>query len=231
MLRESFARALKELEAEMMVMGDLVIQAIKRSIYALKTMDVKEAHKIVADDAIINQKRSEIEERCINLMATQQPVATELRQLIGILNIISELERIGDHAGGIAKVVIRNDGRPWVKPLLDIPRMAEIITTMIEGALKAFIERNEELARQISSQDDEIDHINEQIYRELLTYMAEDPKTITSATYLIWVSHNLERIADRVTNICERTVYLITGKMEDLNISTIKKELFGETGW
>ncbi|MFN3821185.1 MAG: phosphate signaling complex protein PhoU [bacterium] len=228
MLRESYARALKELEEEMIQLGNMVIQAISRSIETLKNLDVDDARAIVEDDIYINQKRWQIEDRCIDLMATQQPVASELRRLIAILNIISELERMGDHAGGIAKIVIQNDRKPWVKPLVDIPRMGDMITQMIRDALQAFVKRDEELARRISAQDDDIDLITHQIYRELLTYMAEDPKTITSATYLIWVSHNLERIADRVTNICERTVYLITGQIEDLNVSVVKKSPWGE---
>lgn len=228
MLRESYARALQELEEEMIELGNMVIRAISRSIETLKNLDVDEAQSIVEDDIYINQKRWQIEDRCIDLMATQQPVASELRRLIAILNIISELERMGDHAGGIAKIVISNDRKPWVKPLVDIPRMGEMITQMIRDALQAFVKRNEELARHISAQDDEIDLFTHQIYRELLTYMAEDPKTITSATYLIWVSHDLERIADRVTNICERTVYLITGQIEDLNVSVVKKKSFKE---
>jgi phosphate transport system protein len=139
--------------------------------------------------------------------------------IICVLNIISELERIGDHAEGIAKIVIMIGDEPPLKPLIDLPRMAEKTNQMLRRSLDAFVNRDVDAARQIAAEDDEVDNLYNQVFRELLTFMAEDPKTITRATRLIWVAHNLERSADRVTNICERVVFVITGKMEEIGVS------------
>lgn len=219
MLRETFQESIKELEQELIDMGEMVIRAINRSVEALKARNMVEAKKIISDDLLINKKRWDIEEKCINLIATQQPVATDLRELITVLNIITDLERMGDHAEGIAKIVIMSGGEPLVKPLIDIPRMAEKAVDMIKRSLEAFVIWDAETPRAICDEDDEVDMLYEQVYRELLSFMIEDPKTITRATYLIWAAHNLERIADRVTNICERTVFLVTGTMEEIHVS------------
>jgi phosphate transport system protein len=146
-------------------------------------------------------------------------MAGDLRSIVSILNIISELERIGDHAEGIAKIVIMIGDEPPLKPLIDLPRMAEITVDMLHRSLSAFAAKDSETARQIVSEDDKVDDLYSQVYRELLTFMAENPKTITRATHLIWVAHNLERSADRVTNICERIVYVATGKIEEIGAS------------
>jgi len=217
--RETFQKHRKELEQELIHMSEMVIHAINRSVEALKNRNIEEAKKIVTDDMLINKKRWDIEEGCINLIATQQPVASDLRDLIAILNIITELERMGDYAAGTANIVIMIGDQPLIKPLIDIPRMTEKATDMIKRALVAFMKQDVEAARAICNEDDEVDMLYDQIYRELLSFMIEDPKKITGATYLMWVAHNLERIADRVTNICERTVYLVTGKMEEINVS------------
>ncbi len=217
--RETFQRHKKELEQELINMGEMVIHAINHSVEALKKQNIEEAKKIVTDDMLINKKRWDIEEGCINLIATQQPVASDLRDLIAILNIITELERMGDYAAGTANIVIMIGDQPLIKPLIDIPRMTEKAIDMIKRALVAFMKQDVETARAICNEDDEVDMLYDQIYRELLSFMIEDPKKITGATYLMWVAHNLERIADRVTNICERTVYLVTGKMEEINVS------------
>ena len=219
MVREVFQEKLKELEKEVIEMGEMVIIAINRSIEALKNRDLEEAKNIINEDLIINKKRWDIEEECISLISTQQPVATDLRALITILNIITELERMGDHAEGIARVVIMYGDKPLIKPLIDIPRMAEKATGMIKRSLDALVNRDETTARKICDEDDEIDNLHEQVYRELLTFMLEDPKKITGSTYLTWVSRHLERIADRVTNICERIIYLVTGVMEEIDVS------------
>jgi len=219
MVREVFQEKLKELEKEVIEMGEMVITAINRSIEALKSRDLDEAKNIINDDLLINKRRWDIEEECISLISTQQPVATDLRALITILNIITELERMGDHAEGIARVVIMYGDKPLIKPLIDIPRMAEKVTGMIKRSLDALVNRDETTARKICDEDDEIDNLHEQVYRELLTFMLEDPKKITGSTYLTWVSRHLERIADRVTNICERIIYLVTGKMEEIEVS------------
>jgi len=219
MVREVFQEKLKELEKEVIEMGEMVITAINRSIEALKIRDLEEAKKIINDDLIINKRRWDVEERCINLISTQQPVATDLRALITILNIITELERMGDHAEGIARVVIMYGDKPLIKPLIDIPRMADKVNSMIKRSLDALVNRDATTAREICKDDDEIDNLHEQVYRELITFMLEDPKKITGSTYLTWVSRHLERIADRVTNICERIIYLVTGKMEEIEVS------------
>jgi len=218
-MRESFEAHMKVLEEELMSMGGMVVKAINRSIEALKLRNIKEAESIISDDFFINKKRWDIEERCINLIATQQPVATTLRELVSLLNIITELERIGDYAEGVAKIVVMLGDKPLVKPLIDIPRMAEVATDMLERSLQAFLERRADTARAICLEDDEVDGLYEQVFRELLLLMAENPKDITVATYLIWTSHNLERIADRVTNICERTVFLVEGTMKEIKVS------------
>lgn len=217
-MRETFQEHLKELEQDLFTMGEMVTIALNRSIKALKERDVEEAKKIREDDEYINRKRWEIEEKCIHLIATQQPVATDLRELIAVLSIITDLERMGDYAEGIAKVVIQIGDQPPVKPLIDIPRMAEIAAEMIHSALKAYADRNDKEARLICDRDDDVDELYNQVYRELLSIMIEDPTTITRATYLMWTSHNLERIADRVTNICERIIFLVTGEMVE-NVS------------
>ncbi len=219
MIRESFQTHINELEKELTVIGDMVIRAINRSIEALKSRNTDEAREIISDDLLINEKRWAIEEKCINLISTQQPVAADLRELIAILNIINDLERMGDHAEGIAKIVIMLEDKPLVKPLIDIPRMAEKVINMINRSLEAFANRDAESARGICDEDDEVDMFYERVYHELLTLMIKDPKIITQATYLIWTAHNLERIADRATNICERIVFLVTDIMEDINVS------------
>jgi len=219
MVREIFKEKLKELEKEVIEMGEMVITAINRSIEALKSRDLEEAKNIINEDLLINKRRWDIEEECISLISTQQPVATDLRTLITILNIITNLERMGDHAEGIARVVIMYGDKPLIKPLIDIPRMAEKVNSMIKRSLETLVNRDAETARAICSEDDIIDNLHEQVYRELLTFMLEDPKKITGSTYLTWVSRHLERIADRVTNICERIIYLVTGKMEEIEVS------------
>ncbi len=218
MMRTAFQENLKQLENELYNMAEMVNVAINRSIIALKEKDVEEAKKIKNDDIHINNKRFEIEEQCIQLIATQQPVATQLRELIAVLNIITDLERMGDYAGGIAKIVIKLNGREPVKPLIDIPRMAEISADMINRSLKAYADRDVVSAREISDLDDNVDDLYHQVVRELISIMIEDPRTITRCTYLMWVAHNLERIADRVTNICERIIFLVTGELVE-NIS------------
>jgi phosphate transport system protein len=189
------------------------------AIEALQNRDLALAKQIIADDDKINRKRFDIEEKCIQLIATQQPMASDLRTIVAVLNIITELERIGDYAAGNAKIAIMIGNEPPLKPLIDIPRMAEKTVDMLNRSLKAFIDHDVEAARKISAEDDFIDNLYDQVFRELLTFMAEDPKTITRATRLIWVTHNLERSADRVTNICERIVFMVTGKMEESNTS------------
>ena len=219
MVRESFIKYIKELEKDVTQMGEMVITAINRSVEALKVLNADEARRIIADDMLINRKRWDIEEKCVNLIATQQPVASDLREILAILCIVTDLERMGDYAGGIGKIVVMHGGEPLIKPLVDIPRMAEKGVSMLKKSLDAFVRRDAQAAATISGEDDDVDLLYEQVYRELLAYMIKDPGTITRATYLIWAAHNLERFADHVTNICERIVFLVTGDMTEVKVS------------
>ena len=217
--RESFDRHLHELQDELLVMGSMVEKALERAMEALKNRDLELARQVIADDAKINRKRFDIEEKCIELIVTQQPMASDLRIIIAVLNIIVDLERIADHAEGNAKIAVMIGNEPPLKPLIDLPRMCQKTIDMLKRSLDAFINRDAEAARRICDEDDEVDSLYDQVFRELLTFMAEDSKTITRATRLIWVGHNLERSADRVTNICERVIYVVTGRMEETGVS------------
>lgn len=214
--RTAFHQHLKEVEEGVLTMGTMVAKAVDRAIDALKKRDLTLAHQIIADDAEINKQRFGIEDQCIGLIATQQPMASDLRIIVAVLNIIIELERIGDYAEGIAKIVIMIGDEPPLKPLIDIPRMGEITIEMIHKSLQSFVTRDVELATQVVSLDSVVDGLYDQVFRELLTFMMVDPKTTNRATRLIWVAHNLERAADRATNICERVVFTVTGKMEEI---------------
>lgn len=214
-IRTDFHKRLKEIQDELLVMGNMVEKAITSSMEALKKRDLKLAQQVIDGDVKINEKRFNIEEKCIQLIATQQPMAGDLRSIICVLNIITDLERIGDHAEGTAKIAVMTGDEPPLKPLIDLPRMAEKAVGMLHRSLEALINSDVEAARQIIAEDDEVDNLYDQVFRELLTFMAEDPKILTRATRLLWVAHNLERSADRVTNICERVVFSVTGKMEE----------------
>ncbi|MBN1367955.1 MAG: phosphate signaling complex protein PhoU [Dehalococcoidales bacterium] len=218
-IRTEFHRQLRVIQENILFMGSMVEKAISRSVQAVKERDLPLAEQIIADDQKINNERFEIEEKCVELIATQQPMAGDLRTLIAILNITTEIERIGDYAMGIARIAIMLGDEPPLKPLVDIPRMAENTVGMLHRSLDAFINRNAEAARAITKEDDMVDHLYDQVFRELLVFMAEDPRTITRATRLMWTAHNLERAADRVTNICERVVFAVTGKMEEIGAS------------
>lgn len=201
-------------------MAALVAAAIKGSIEALKNRDMEASRRIVKDDAVINRKRFDIEERCIRLIATQQPMAVDLRTLAAIINIVTDLERIGDHAEGTAKISLSIGDAPLVKPLIDLPKMAELSLSMLSRCMQAFIDRDVKSALIICGDDDAVDALYDSVYNELIMLMIEKPSIIKDATYLIWAAHNLERTADRVTNIAERVVYMVTGKMEEMNVSS-----------
>ena len=219
MTREAYHKALINLQDEVLEMAGMVANAIKKSVESLQKRDINESKTIITNDSLINKKRFAIEERCISLIATQQPMAVDLMVLTSILSIITDLERMGDHAEGIAKISLLIGDEPLVKPLIDIPRMSDIGLSMLDKCLKAFVNRDVEAARLICNEDDTVDALHDQVYRELLILMIQNPKIIHQATYLTWVSHNLERIADRVTNIAERIVFMVTGKMEEMNVS------------
>ncbi len=219
MEERTIEKRLKEIRDNMVVLTNMVYVAIRGSVEALKNRDLPLAQQIVDDDLKINCKRFEIEEECIQLLKTVQLSESDLRMVVAVLNVIVDLERMGDHAEGIAKIAVMLGDKPPLKPLIDIPRMAEKTSDMLKRSIQAFISRDVEAARTIPSEDDEIDALNEQVFRELLVIMLATPTAIPRAEYLIWVAHNLERIADRVTNICERVVFAVTGKMEEVGAS------------
>jgi len=219
MTRATFERQLSEIQEDMLVMADMVEVAIERSIESLKSRDSELARQIIVDDIKINNKRYEIEEKCLEVIAMQQPIASDLRTLVAVLHIIVDLERMGDHAEGNAKVATMLNEEPPLKPYIDIPRMAEIAIRMLNNSLEAFKHHDVELARKTCDLDDDVDALYDQVYREVLVYMLNDPRTIERGTHVTWIAHNLERIADRATNICERVVYMVEGKIEELNVS------------
>jgi len=219
MARTTFERYLSEIEEDMLVLAGMVERAIDRSIDALKNRDVELARVVIVEDMDINRKRYETEEKCLELLATQQPMARDLRTIVAILHVIIDLERMGDHAEGIAKIAIMLADEPPLKPYIDIPRMAEIAGRMLRESIEAFKLRDVAMARRVCDQDDEVDALYDQVYRELIVYMLKDTSTIERATHITWIAHNLERIADRVTNICERVVYMVQGTYEEMNVS------------
>jgi phosphate transport system protein len=206
-------RQLGQLQQEVVSLAEIVDKAIMRAVDALKRRDLTESQQVVHEDDYIDQKRYEIEERCIDLIATQQPMARDLRAIIALLHITVELERMGDYAEGIAKISLMMGEEPPLKPLIDIPRMADKATQMLRDSLDSLVSRDVVKANQVCQDDDEVDALYDQVYRELLLFMIQDPQTIEKATYLLWAAHDLERIADRATNIAERVIFLVTGKM------------------
>ena len=217
MPRAIYEHKLQSLQDEVLYLGSLVETALRSSVDCLKQQDLREAERLIAGDRAINTKRFAIETDALTLVATQQPVASDLRMIAAVLEVITELERIGDYAKGIAKICLLIGDEPLIKPLIDIPRMAEQACSMIHRALDAFVRRDVELARAIPKEDDEIDALYNQVYRELLMIMMSNPRVIDQASRLLWVAHNLERAADRVINICERVVFTVTGEIRELD--------------
>lgn len=215
--RSGFHRELERLQDEVIVLGSMVEKAITRSVDALRARDVDTARAIESEDVLINRKRFEIEEAALLQIATQQPMASDLRRLAAILHIVTDLERMGDYAAGIAHICVEIGVQPHIKPLIDIPRMAEKAVGMLHRSLDAFVERDADAAALIAIEDDEVDSLYQQVYRELLTIMLANPRTIDQATHLLWVAHNLERVADRVQNVCERIIFVSTGTMRELS--------------
>jgi len=216
MIRKTFENEMQQVKDEILVLGSMVEEAILGTVEALKKRDIKGAENILAADKEINKKRFEIESQLMILIATQQPMAHDLRLLASSMEIISELERMGDYAKGIANINIRMGDQPLLKPLIDVPRMAQKCADMLHRALTAYVEEDVEAAKAIPIEDDEVDALYNQVYRELMTFVISDPKTMERANWLLWVTHNLERVADRVTNICERTIFIATGEMEEI---------------
>ena len=217
MLRESFQSSLDGLQKDLLRMGALVEEMIHLAVKSLRDQDVELARNVISDDQNVDQMELDIEQRCFRLLATQQPMAVDLRIISTALKIITDLERMADHATDIARTTIRLQGQPLIKPLVDIPRMAEIAQTMVRESLSAYINRDVNLAYNMIERDDEIDSLHSQIFRELLLFMMEDPRTINQATQLLMVSHSLERLADHATNIGEWVIYMVTGERKELN--------------
>jgi len=223
MPRLALDQGLKELHADVLTLGSMVEKSIQRSVEALRTRDASVARRVIEDDASVNGLRFQIEDRALLLIATQQPLVHDLRTIAAFLNIITDLERMGDHAEGTATISLMIGDEPLLKPLLDIPRMAETVTDMLRRALLAFTDHDVVSARRVAAEDDAVDALYNQVYRELLTFMIGDPRTIHQATLLLWAAHNLERIGDRVTNICERVLFTETGRMQEIRPSGARK--------
>lgn len=220
MARFEYTQDLENLRGAVVAMASMVDKAISRATEALLRQDVRAAEQVIAADRNINQHRWATEEDALRLIATQAPMAGDLRNIAAAIHIVTDLERMADHAAGTAQIVIDTANEPLLKPLVDIPRMSEIARQMLNDAITAYIEQDAEGARRVAERDDEVDVLYEQVYRELLTYMMADPSTINRATHLLWIAHNLERIADRATNICERVVFADTGELTEINVST-----------
>jgi phosphate transport system protein len=220
MARVAYRLELQNLHDQVLLLGSMVDKAVGRAMESLSRRDFELARSVIAEDAVVNRKRFQIEEQAIHLIATQQPMASDLRSIIAILSIVVELERIGDYAVGIAKITLMHGDRPLLKPLADLQRMADKSRDMLARALDAFVVLDTQAAERIANEDDEVDALYTRVYHELVDCMIADPESIDRATWLLWVAHNLERIADRVTNICERVIYKATGEMVEINVST-----------
>ena len=219
-MRKTFESEIQHLKDELLLLGSMVEQQILDSVESLRKRDIEASRQIYKTDGQINAKRYTIEEQVMIVIATQQPMAHDLRLLASILEVSGELERMGDYAKGIATVSIRMGDQPLLKPLIDIPRMAQKGTDMLHRALTAFINEDEAAARLIPAEDDEVDGLYTQVYHELMMFVIQDAKAIERANWLLWVAHNLERVADRVTNICERTVFIVTGEIKEIGSSS-----------
>lgn len=217
MLRESFHRDLQRLHDEVLLLGSMVESMLNDAVDVLKRRDMDGSQRLIAYDKRVNEKRLAIEHDTLTLIATQQPMAGDVRTLAAILDIASELERIGDYAKGIAKINLMIGPGELIKPLIDIPRMADKARDMLHRALEAFIKRDIALARAIPPEDDEVDDLYNQVYHELITLIMKNPQNMDQATYLMWAAHNLERTADRVGNICERIIFTVTGEVVEFN--------------
>jgi len=215
--RRVLDRELQQIQDDLLRMGSLIDAAIGKAMKALSVRDLRLAREIVAEDAQVNAVRFQLEQACLTIFATQQPTATDLRLVVATIILASELERMGDYAAGIARTVLRMGDEPLLKPLVDMPRMAEIDREMLRDVLDAYVARDATAARVVAARDDELDNLYNQIFREILTYILEDPTCTTRALHLLFASHNLERIGDRVVNIAERVIFMQSGEMRELN--------------
>lgn len=218
MPRTSFDYSISQLKVQLLDYGTRVQRVIGEGMDSLKTRDRALAESIIQNDTQLNETRYELEEQCYTLLATQSPMAQDLRDIISILLIAIELERIADHAKNLAEICIFMGNEPLLKPLIDLPRMSELCQLMLGRALDAFAHQDAEAAEAVAAMDDEVDNLYKQVFRELMSYIVEDPRTVTRALNLLFAGHNLERIGDCITNIAERVVYAKTGQLEELNV-------------
>lgn len=224
MTRAAYENQIRDLREDVISMASMVDKAIARSIEALEYQNVDLARQVRKGDKLINAARWEGEESALLIIATQGPMAGDLRAIAAALQIFTDLERMADHAAGVAKIVMETADEALLKPLVDIPRMSLIAREMLSSSITAFVEQDEAQARRVAIRDDEVDDLYDQIYRELLTYMLADPSTINRATHLLWAAHNIERIGDRVTNICERVIFTVTGEIEEMDGGRKKRQ-------
>jgi phosphate transport system protein len=216
--RATLDQEVRAINDDLLRMQKLVDQSIVRSIDSLKRRDQGVAMQVIDEDVKVNDLRFKIEEACLSLIATQQPAASDLRSVIAAMHMVVEMERMADHATGIAKTVILMGDEPLLQPLVDIPKMAELAREMLRDGLEAYSERDAEKARWVAERDDDMDGLYRAVFDELVEIMARTPGSATRATYLLWCAHNLERIGDRVTNIAERVIFVNTGDMRELNV-------------
>jgi phosphate transport system protein len=215
-IRSAFDQGLQDLRDDVLHLGSMVDTSMSLSMQALKERDQALARRVIDDDEKINQLRFKIEEDCLSLLARQQPAARDLRFIVAAMHIALELERMADHASGIGVIVLRMGDESLLKPLIDLPRMVEISQDMLRRSLDAFLAADAEEAMAITQRDDEVDQLYNQIFREMVSFMIEAPHMITRVMYLLFCAHNVERIADRVTNICERVAFMATGRMAEI---------------
>ncbi len=220
MPREQFQRQIAALQDGVLEMGSMVERAVERAMQALMDRDVVLARSVIDEDKDINAVGYHLQNACISLLAQQAPMARDLRVIVSVTAIVSDLERMGDHAEGIARIVVTMQDEPLVKPLIDLPIMASKATEMLRNAVQAFVDQDTEAGYRVGGADDEVDRLYDQIYADLIQVMVGDPATIEPSTHLLWVAHNLERIADRATNIAERTVYSATGMLPQMDVSS-----------
>ncbi len=229
-VRQEFVHRLDEVRDAVLTLGSMVDKALDRAVDALRARDLRAAKQIIRDDQEINQQRFDVEQSAVLLLATQQPMASDLRFLAGVLHIATDLERMGDHARSIARLTLKLGEAAPLTPVADLPAMAALCHDRLQGALDALVGRDPELAYRVAAQDAATDRLQDAVYAELLALMTADPSTVARATYLLWVAHNLERVGDHITNICERTIYILTGHMEELNVLRGDDGAAGATG-
>jgi len=215
--RQSFHEQLKTLQRDLLRMGVFVNEAIQKAVDSLARQDIITAQQVIDGDDVVDNMLIDIEKRCLQLLALQQPMASDLRAIGTALKIVTDLERMADHATDIAKVTLRLDGEPLVKRLVDIPRMTELVRSMTAEALEAYVHQDVARARSMVKLDDEIDRLYRTIFDELIDIMQQKPQHIKQATYLLQVAMYLERIGDHATNLGEWTIFMVTGELTDMN--------------